>query len=183
LPAFWAFNISDRPPRSTIHYEVDVVGAQAAQAVFDVLANRLGVAAAILGHQEAPLPLAVHGKRLTHDLFAAAVVVVPGVIEEGQPLIQGGVHDFDGFVLICDGADVPAAQGENRHVDAGLAQRPGRHSLGVRVVALGSGGEAQGRPGAERGVQELAAIARCFTHGMSPHECGIILSPMRLPYG
>ena len=54
-------------------------------------------------------------QRLAHDDLAAAVVVVPGVVEEGQAFVDGCVHDSDslGLVLGGRGADVPTAEAEN----------------------------------------------------------------------
>jgi len=90
--------------------EVDDVGLQAFEAVFEMLPGPLGVAGAVLGHEEDLLAFAVGLEGLAHDGLAAAVVVVPGVVEEVDAVVDGGVHDLDGFLLVLDGADVPAAQ-------------------------------------------------------------------------
>jgi hypothetical protein len=39
------------------------------------------------------------------------------------------MHDLDCFLLVLDGADVPAAQAEDRNLLARLAERPGRQAL------------------------------------------------------
>src|SRR6185437_9781325 len=156
-------------------HEIDVIGAQPAQAVVDVLFDGLGVAAAVLGHEKALFAFVVQSQRLAHDLFAAAVVIIPGIVEKGQPLIESAVHDLDSFLLVLDGANVPTAQGDDRHAHAGLTQRPGRQSLGSGIVrALGAGGESQRRSGGERGLQEFTTIVGCVTHDMSPSQSGIV---------
>jgi len=46
-------------------------------------------------------------------------VVVPAVVEEVHALVDGRVHDLDGLGLVLHVADVPAAEAEDRDVDAG----------------------------------------------------------------
>ena len=89
-------------------------------------------------------------RRFAHDLFAVALVIIPRVVEKSQALVEGGVHDLDGFLSVLDGADVPAAQANNRDLLAGLAQRASRQSLGGSVVvgSVGAGGGGQAAPAA-----------------------------------
>src|SRR5262249_39728408 len=63
--------------------------------------------------------------RLAHDLLAAPIVVIPGVVEERDTLVNRRVHDALGFGVTDGGlTDVPAAQADDGDVHAGLAQRP-----------------------------------------------------------
>src|SRR5439155_17314881 len=107
------------------------------------------------------------GAGVAHNGFAGAVVVIPGVVEEGQAFVDGGVHDFDGLVLVLDRADVPAAQGEDRDADAGLAERPGWQSRAL-VRAGGGTCQAGGRGPGQGRVQEFTAAVVRFAHGASP---------------
>jgi hypothetical protein len=147
--------------------QVDDVGLQAFQAVFEVLAGALGVAGTVLGHEEDFLALAVHRQGLAHDGLAAAVVIIPGVIEEGHALVDGSVHDLDRFLLVLDAADVPAAQAEDGDLDAGLAQRPRRQSFAV-VRRGGNGTDAECRGAGQSGVEEIAASSFELVHGRIP---------------
>jgi len=148
--------------------KVQVVGLEPPQAVLQVLERTLVVPLAVLGHEEDLVAPPPNGQGLAHDLFAVAVVIVPGVVEERQPLVEGGVHDLDGFLFVLDAADVPAAQADDRHVDARLAQRLGRHALLLGVPG-GDAGEAQRQAGCRRGLEELAPAAVAavvlLTHG------------------
>jgi hypothetical protein len=74
------------------------------------------------------LAAAAVGKRAAHHLFGAAVVVVPAVVEEGDALVQRGVHDAHGIGRVLDRADVPAAQADNRHLLPGPSQSPRRQA-------------------------------------------------------
>src|SRR5262249_39546595 len=131
---------------------------EAAQAVLDVLAGGPGIAATVLGHQEALLALAVLGQGLAHDLLTAAVVIVPGIVEEGQALLEGAVHDVDRFVLVLGRADVPAAQADDRYPDAGLAERPRRQARRRRLVDFrGRRRQAEGGAGGERGLEKVTS--------------------------
>jgi len=66
-----------------------------------------------------------------------AVVVIPGVIEEGHAFVDGGVHDADGFVVIFDGANVPAAEAEDGDALAGAAEDAGGKAGGRGAGCLG----------------------------------------------
>jgi len=121
-----------------------------------MLPGPLGVAGAVLGHEEDLLAFAVGLEGLAHDGLAAAVVVVPGVVEEVDAVVDGGVHDLDGFLLVLDGADVPAAQAEDGDADAGLAERPGGEALAVGRVA--NAGDAEGSAGRQGRVHEFAPV-------------------------
>ena len=172
LPSFCIFSSSASPPFSTtqsgsLSQLISCICIRSMtsvcsrlQALLDLLADLLRVAGADLGHQEALLPpLAAVGREgLAHDLLAAAVVVVPAVVEERHALVEGGVHDLDGLVLVLDGADVPAAEAEDGDVHAGLAERPRRDALARLLVLRGRGAaERDGGGRGDAGLEELAA--------------------------
>ncbi len=104
--------------------EVDVIRAEAAQAVLELAARAVMVAVADLGHQEDALAPPVHGQRPSHQLLGAAVVVVPRVVEERDAFVEGRVHEADGLEVVRDRADVPAAQAEDRDALSRSSERP-----------------------------------------------------------
>ena len=76
--------------------EVEVIGLEPAQAVLEVRLGVLGGAAAALGHEEdlvAPAPLR---DRLAHPVLGLAVHVVPGIVEERDPFVDGPLDQTDG---------------------------------------------------------------------------------------
>src|SRR5260370_16416443 len=99
-----------------------MIGAQTAEAVFEAFHGAGIIAIAILGHEEDLVAPGIHGERLAHDLLGGAVPIVPGVVEEVDAFIDGGMHHADGFGIVLDRADVPAAETHHRNTLAGAAQ-------------------------------------------------------------
>ena len=149
--------------------EVDAIGAQPAQAVLEALERARVVAVAVLGHEEDLLAPSVHGQGSSHQLLGPSVVVVPGVVEERDPLVESRMHEARGLRLVRDGADVPAAEGK----DGDPLPRTPEHARGK---ATGTGGGRLGdhllSQGAHRGgprcrlLQEIPA-RRAVGHGAS----------------
>ena len=79
--------------------QVDVIGLQPLERFVDLLGRRLLRAAVELGHEEDLLPIAV-AKGLAHADFALALVVVPGVIQEGDAPVHAGADQPDALLLI-----------------------------------------------------------------------------------
>src|SRR6185503_12108789 len=103
--------------------EVEVIGLQPAQRLFE-LPHRLAPVAAVrthLRHQEDLVPAA--GERLAHDFLRLAVVVFPRVVHERDAGVDRGPDDADAFALGCF-RDVIAAESERRDEDARRAKRP-----------------------------------------------------------
>ncbi len=103
--------------------EVEIVGLQAPQRVFELPHRDLGVAPvrADLRHEEDLV--ATIDDRPAHALLAEPVVVVPGVVEEGDARADGGVHQAHGRLVRLRHAQVPAAQTDARHALSGAAER------------------------------------------------------------
>jgi hypothetical protein len=111
--------------------QVEVVGAESPQTVLQVLAGSGRVAGAVLGHQEHVLPPPAVGQRTAHQFLAAAVVVVPGVVEEGEPAVGGPLDETDTLVVgEFRLAAVPAAETQHGHARAGGPERAGGHGHG-----------------------------------------------------
>ena len=97
--------------------EVDHVGLEAAEGLFELLVVLVGGAAVDLGHEEDLLAVAV-AQGLAHADFGDAVVVVPAVVEEGDAAIDTGVDELDAFGGVVLFAEMVAA-----HADGGDASR------------------------------------------------------------
>ena len=108
--------------------EIQIVRPQPLEAFVDAAHGARVVAFAPLGHQEDLVPPATARQRLAHHLLAAAVVVVPGVVEEGDAFVDGRMHHLDrrGFVLGRREADVPTAEAKHGDVRARAPQRTNR---------------------------------------------------------
>ena len=94
----------------------------------------------------------VHGEGPAHELLGAPVVVVPGVVEEGDALVQGGVHEPDRFQVVLDGADVPAPDPDDGDPLPGATEEAGGNAgAGGGALAgedvLGELGEIHGSSG------------------------------------
>ncbi len=160
--------------------QVEYVGPQAAQALFEVLPRATGVALTVLGHEEDFLAVSPLSKCLAHDLLAAAVVVVPGVVKEGEAVIDGGVHDLDRLVLVLDGANVPTAQANDGNAHARLSQLACRQFLG-NVLGMGRcPRQSQRCRAGQCRLQEFTSGVVVLSHGgTSPNWCFGRTSPAR----
>ena len=140
--------------------EIEVVGLEATEGLVEI-AQRTGVVAfAVLGHEEDLIAAVIHFQSFAHDLFGVAVVIVPGVVEEGEAFVDGGVHDADGFRVFLDAADVPAAEAGHRDLYAGAAEG----TLGE----AGAGGLRHGLVGEDGeggGLEEMSTGLRGGRHG------------------
>ena len=113
-------------------HQVQVVGLQAGQRLLQLRVERGGGAAVELGHQEHAVAVAA-GQRPAEALLALAAVVVPAIVEEGDPGADRGMHDLDR--LVRRGAaglgQVETAAADQRQHLAGGAERAVLH---VRVL-------------------------------------------------
>ena len=113
-----------------------MVGLQALQRLVELPQADLLVAAvrADLGHQEDLVAPALEG--LAHPLFALAVVVLPGVVEEVDAGIDRLVNDGDGFLEGRGIAQAVAAQPDDRDRLLGAPERLVRDLVGAGVAQL-----------------------------------------------
>ena len=61
-------------------------------------------------------------------------MVVPGVVEESEALVDGRMHDADGLVVVVQRADVPTAETQDRHA---LPGPPEQSRVGSPVAEAG----------------------------------------------
>ncbi len=114
--------------------EVDHVGLEAAEGLFELLVEGFGGAAVHLGHEEDFSAVAV-AESLPHADFADAVVVVPAVVHEAHAVVDGFVHDGDAFGGVALFADVEAAEADGRDSLAGGAEFAIDHIGGLGTIA------------------------------------------------
>src|SRR5262245_53966681 len=111
--------------------QIDAVGTKAPQALLEILFRAFVIALAVFRHEKNLIAPSAGGKSLTHPLFRTAVMVVPGVIEEVNPLVDGRMHNLNRFVFFLDGSDVPATQAENRYPFLGTTKHASWNSGGT----------------------------------------------------
>jgi hypothetical protein len=88
--AVWVFESDD-----LVHlHQVDVIRLQPQEAFINLSSRGLFGAAINLGHEEGLLTVAV-AQSLAHADFAGAVVIVPAVVHEGDPAVDGAANDPD----------------------------------------------------------------------------------------
>ena len=139
--------------------EVEMIGSQPAEAVFQVRLGVLGGSAAALGHEENLVTAIPLRDRLSHPFFGAAVVVVPGVVEERDSLIDGALDETDAVVFVGMDAAVVAPQSDHRDGLPGGpegAQRNSRGVLGMSRFGSGRGERGRRQAGCPR-LDEFAA--------------------------
>src|SRR5207237_5949886 len=94
-------------------HEIDMVGLQPLQGF--VYLPRCGCfgPAINLGHEKDLLAVTVE-QRFAHADFTAAVVVVPGVVHEVYPAIDGGADDAEALLLVFWLSDMITAKADCR---------------------------------------------------------------------
>src|SRR5262249_33274976 len=151
------------------------------------LPDRAVARAAIdLRHQEDLRAIAV-AQRLAHAQLAAAVVVVPAVVHEGDAVIDRMPDDADALGLIGRPTDVVAAETDERDLLARRAERPiqhvapldgGRGSEPLRSMAgfagpglTGTNPSRHGCPGNAEQRRRLEKLPPRRTHDASSELC------------
>ena len=122
--------------RLMVLVEVDVVGVQAAQAVFDRLQNPLARPAALFGVLADLHPefggqhdfMAALAQRLAEEFLRLRPAIDVGGVEQGDPGVEGGVHHGLGLGLIDAHAEVVAAQPHDADLQPRIPQPTDLHS-------------------------------------------------------
>jgi hypothetical protein len=119
--------------------EIETIRAQAPQRIFQLPHRDLAVASvrADLGHEEDAV--AAIGDGHAHPLFAQAVVVVPGVVEERDAVVDRGVHQAHRGAIGLRHAHVPSAKTDDGHALASTAERARRNAVGRLRHGFGLG--------------------------------------------
>ena len=114
--------------------QVDAVGFQPAQRLFELPGRFLPGAPVDLRHQKRPVAVPV-AQGPPHPPLTLPAVVVPGVVEKVDPPVQRRAHDAQGrrFGQIRK-TEVPAAKADGRNLLPRAAELPVRH---FRVSAAG----------------------------------------------
>src|SRR5216684_6954557 len=109
-------------------HQVDTICLQALQGFVDLPGGgRLGPAVD-LGHEEDLLPVAIT-QSLPHADFAGAPIVVPAVVHEGDPAIDGPADNRDALCFVSLFADMIPAQADGRDLFSSSPQSALGHSL------------------------------------------------------
>jgi hypothetical protein len=108
--------------------EINVIGLQPAQRILELLLGRFSISAIDLGHEKYFLPIAIP-QRFAHADLAHAVVIIPAVIHEVDPLVDHGPDEADTLLLVGLLAEVIAPQPYERYLLAGVSQRAVRYPL------------------------------------------------------
>src|SRR6267143_5568035 len=169
--------------------EIDAIGLQSAERLFNLPRSRFLVAPVDFGHQERSLTIAV-AQRLAHADFTLTFVVVPAVIEKIDSVVDGGAGDADTLRLLEPRlAKVESAYAYRGNFFPCAAERPMRNfSLGFSGLRVpreahqhgGTGGDSQKLPASNRCVVTglaflfiLAPNSRSITGTFTAHRPGI----------
>ena len=107
--------------------QVNAVGLEATEGLFDLPSGFFFRTAVDLGHQEYLVPVAV-AERFAHPGFAGAVIVVPAVIHEVDAALNRVANDADAqlFIHVLE-AKVPASQANRGYPLSRAAEDSVRH--------------------------------------------------------
>src|SRR5262249_12551415 len=110
-----------------------------------------------LGHQEDLVALALEGA--AQVVLGAAVPVLPAVVEEGDPAVEGLVDQPDGLLGGLQVAQVMPAQPQGRNLVSVAAEWPsgGGARCGSGALRGRRGGRPEGCPDPPGGLQEVPA--------------------------
>src|SRR5205809_3876090 len=107
-------------------HQIHVIGLQALERFVDLLGSSLLRAAIDLGHEEnlVPVPIA---QRLAHADLASSVMVVPGVVQEGDAVIDRAPDDTNALLLVTGPPNVVPAKADQRHLFTCTSERSVEH--------------------------------------------------------
>ena len=122
----------------------------------ELLLGGLFGAAVELGHDEGLLAIAALAEGFADELLAAAVVVIPGIVEEGDAAVEALVDEANGFVV---GelwlAEMKAAHADGGDFDAGRAELAVEH-FAAECAGVLDAGKATGGVGVGSGEEFFA---------------------------
>ena len=146
--------------------EVDHVGLESAEGLFELAVECGGGASVDFGHEEDLGAVAV-AEGLAHADFADAVVVVPAVVHEGDAVVDGFVDEGDAVLGVGLASDVVSAEADGGDFFSGgtevAVEHVGRLGAGDsgRGWRLGGGrevGRGGGDAGGGGGFEEVSAF-------------------------
>ena len=119
--------------------QVEMIGLQSFEGLFNLLGGGGFGTPVNLGHQENFLPVAVL-QCPAHALLADSVVVVPAVVHERNAPINRGMNQPDAFSGVFLLADVEAAHADQRDLLAGASEFAVKHLAFTNGVGRGHRG-------------------------------------------
>ena len=108
--------------------QIDHVGIESPQAVFEVLHGGFLIPAVMLGHEEDSVAIAVL-QGFAHEHLGPPLVVLPCVVHERDAHVDGRANKADRLPVVLDLSDVMAAEPEDGDVPPGPAEHAGGHLL------------------------------------------------------
>src|SRR6266481_2599757 len=107
-------------------HQVHVVGLQTKQRLVNLFGRGLLRPSVDFGHQEGLLSVAVT-ESFAHANLAAAVVIIPAVVHEGDATVDSRTNDSYSILIIFGATNVIPAQTEGGDLFTGFAQRSVGH--------------------------------------------------------
>src|ERR1044071_3833891 len=109
-------------------HQIHMIGLQAAERFIDLFGNGIAGAAVDFSHQKDSLTITIT-QGPAHALFAAAIVVIPTIIEKVYSAIDGLANQANAFLVIAGNANMKTSQSDDRDFLAGLPQIAARHFI------------------------------------------------------
>src|SRR6266446_1364476 len=113
-------------------HQINAIRLQSPQGFVDLAGGDLPGSAVDLGHEEDFLPVAIT-QRLPHADFAGATIIIPAVVHEGDPAVNGAADNRYALHFVSLFADVIPAQADGRD----LLSSPPQSALGDSLLGLG----------------------------------------------
>src|SRR5579859_957341 len=113
-------------------HQVDAIGLQSLQGFVNLPCGGLLGATVYLGHEENLLTVTV-AQSLSHSDFAGAPIIVPAVVHEREPTVDGTADDRNALRFVSLFSDMIPAQADGRD----LLSSPPQSALGHSLISLG----------------------------------------------
>src|SRR6266478_2504956 len=113
-------------------HQINAIGLQSPQGFVDLAGGDLPGSAVDLGHEEDFFPVAIT-QRLPHADFAGAAIIIPAVVHEGDPPVNGAPDNRYTLRFVSLFADVIPTQTDGRDF---LSSSP-QSALGHSLLSLG----------------------------------------------
>ncbi len=117
--------------------EVDVIGLQPAQALFEHLSGECAVAAmrADLGHQEGLVTPSFEA--FAEPVLGLAAAILPATVIKDDAAVQSRMDKFDCGLFVLGYTDMMSARTESRDLNIGLAETPERDTaFGFHIAPM-----------------------------------------------
>ncbi len=136
-------------------HQIDVIDPQPPERLVDLLRGGRLVASVDLRHQKRFVAIAVR-ERFSHANLTHPFMIVPAVVHEIDPAIDGCANEADALLLVALHADMVATEPDERDFLAGAPERAARHAgVALRGPQTRAAGHREAR--GERHFHKIAA--------------------------